>query len=56
MGDAFLPHTVRFANKIISWIEKRPALYHFFGRLALKYDNLMDYRKYGLLAEFPNLL
>lgn len=50
MGDAFLPSTVRFANRIVAWLEKRPTLHRFVYGLAVRHDRAMDYRKYGRRA------
>lgn len=47
MGDAFLPSTVRFARRIINWLEGYPRLHKFMYGLAVRHDRAMGFRKFG---------
>lgn len=50
MGDAFLPSTVRFARRIINWLEGYPKLYNFMYGLAVRHDRAMGFRRFGTIS------
>lgn len=47
MGDAFLPSTIRFAQRVVSWLERRPVLYKVVHKLAVRHDRAMGFRQFG---------
>ena len=51
MGDAFLPSTIRFAQRVVGWLERRPALYKVVHKLAVRHDRAMGFRQFGKRRE-----
>jgi ubiquinol-cytochrome c reductase subunit 7 len=52
LRNNLLPKTRSVINCLISFLEKRPKLHKFVLGIAQKHDNLIGYRKYGIIFMF----